>query len=92
MSKLHVDLFYPGVISLELGPALDMDRTKGYDMGIFLVVDSEDALRAWASNPAHLRSVRISSARAVEETLTYSRLHAMREEMSEDSLAFNLAY
>ena len=45
----------PGVISLELGPALDMERTKGYDMGIFLVVEDKEALGAWASNAKHLR-------------------------------------
>ncbi len=37
-----------GFLSLELGPVLDMERTKGYNMGIFLVVESERALGAWA--------------------------------------------
>ena len=55
VGMLRVDCDCLGVISLELGPALDMDRTKGYDMGIVLVVENKEALGAWASDPAHLR-------------------------------------
>ncbi|KIW23932.1 uncharacterized protein PV07_09679 [Cladophialophora immunda] len=64
----------PGVISLQIGPALDTERTKGYNMGIFLTVKKRETLKAWAINPEHLK------------------LHNMREEITDDSLAFNLEY
>lgn len=32
-----------------------MERTKGYNMGIFLTVDTTEALKAWAINPEHLK-------------------------------------
>ncbi|KAL6796400.1 stress responsive A/B barrel domain protein [Trichoderma sp. SZMC 28013] len=63
-----------GVLSLEIGPALDMQRTKGYDMGIILQLETQEHLALFAQDPHHLR------------------LHDMREQICEDSLAFNLAF
>ncbi|KKP00434.1 hypothetical protein THAR02_07464 [Trichoderma harzianum] len=64
----------PGVLSLEIGPALDMQRTKGYDMGIILQVETPEHLASFAKDARHLR------------------LHELREQITEDSLAFNLAF
>ncbi|EXJ76630.1 uncharacterized protein A1O5_01138 [Cladophialophora psammophila CBS 110553] len=51
----RVTCLVPGVISLQIGPALDMERTKGYNMGIFLTVDKRETIKAWAINPEHLK-------------------------------------
>ncbi|KAF9884534.1 hypothetical protein FE257_001479 [Aspergillus nanangensis] len=45
----------PGVLSLEVGPALDMHRTKGYDMGIVLQLETAAHLEKFASHPGHVR-------------------------------------
>ncbi len=44
-----------GVLSLEIGPALDMVRTKGYDMGIILQVETPEHLASFAKDARHLR-------------------------------------
>ena len=46
-----------GVLSLEVGPALDMHRTKGYDMGIVLQLETAAHLEVFAKHPGHVRSV-----------------------------------
>jgi hypothetical protein len=44
-----------GIISLEVGHALDMLRTKGYDMGIVLTLETKAHLKVFAEHPDHLR-------------------------------------
>ncbi|KAJ6103566.1 hypothetical protein N7486_003788 [Penicillium sp. IBT 16267x] len=64
----------PGIVSLELGPAMDMARTKGFDYGIVLCLEGPEYLDIFAKHPAHLK------------------LHDIREEMCDDSLAFNIQF
>ncbi|KAK5988271.1 hypothetical protein PT974_12413 [Cladobotryum mycophilum] len=64
----------PGLLSLKIGPALEMSRTKGFDMGIILELQSLQHLQIFATHPAHLR------------------LHDIRENISNDSLAFMLEH
>ncbi|PMD49032.1 stress responsive A/B barrel domain protein [Hyaloscypha variabilis F] len=45
----------PGLLSLEIGPSIDMARAKGYDMGIVLVLESPAHIKIFAEHPAHLR-------------------------------------
>ncbi|PON22916.1 hypothetical protein TGAM01_v208171 [Trichoderma gamsii] len=49
----------PGVLSLEVGPALDMQRTQGYDMGIFLQLETQEHLKSFAKDPHHLRLAKV---------------------------------
>lgn len=52
---LSNQLVSAGVLSLEIGPALDMQRTKGYDMGIILQVETPEHLASFAKDARHLR-------------------------------------
>ena len=44
-------------MSIELGPPLDHSRTKGYDMGLVLVLETVEHIKSFAEHPTHLRSV-----------------------------------
>lgn len=50
-----------GVLSLEIGPALDMQRTKGYDMGVFLQLETQEHLESFAKDPHHLRLAKVTT-------------------------------
>ena len=46
-----------GLISLEVGPPLDLARTKTFDMGVVIVLESKEHLKLFAEDPNHLRWV-----------------------------------
>ena len=82
---------YLGVVSIEVGPPLDMARTKGFDMGIFMVLETKEHLKTFAEHPAHLLYVSTNTWWDFAAKFV-NRLHDMRESMSDDSLAFNLPF
>ena len=76
-----------------------MARAKGFDMGLVLLLESPSHIKTFAEHPAHLRSVVIYFAFRLFPTpfgevlladFPTSRLHDMREAISEDSMAFML--
>jgi hypothetical protein len=84
---------WKGVISLEVGPPVDMHRTKGYDMGIVLQVETPEHLESFAASTGHLRCAYCifhPKPRCLHRRT--NRLHELREALSEDSLAFNLVF
>jgi hypothetical protein len=44
-----------GLVSLEVGPPMDMARTKGFDFGVVLCLEGPEYLDVFAKHPAHIR-------------------------------------
>jgi hypothetical protein len=89
-----------GIISLELGPPQDLARTKGFDFGLVLCLENQEALEGFLTHPAHIRYVfcLVSIYNKYLQAMPYLtmilcfRLHNLREEICEDSLAYSLVF
>lgn len=60
-------------------------------MGVVLTLESKENLKTWAESPEHLR-FGVSLVAYLVLTLTFSRLHALRESICEDSLAYDIEF
>ncbi|KAF2093862.1 stress responsive A/B barrel domain protein [Rhizodiscina lignyota] len=61
----------PGLLAIEVGPPTDMERTKGFDMGVFLTLSAAEDLDGFAKHPEHLRMHEIRTALS-EDTLAFN--------------------
>jgi Stress responsive A/B Barrel Domain len=46
-----------GIISLEVGAPQDLASTKGFDFGLVLCLEDQEAFEVFLTHPAHIRYV-----------------------------------
>jgi hypothetical protein len=96
---VHVTLFWSsydqhwriGLLELKSGPPLPVTahRAKGFDMGIVAVLEKPGDVEPYGTHPAHQEYV---IASGIWEFTDDDRVHKMREELCDDTLAFDMEF
>jgi len=81
-------------VSLEANSPLPicLPRSKGFDMGIVAVLDKKETVAEYAVHPAHMEYVSGGSCADVLIANDLCRVHRMREELCDDTLAYDLEF
>lgn len=92
-----------GLVSMECGQPLPicLPRAQGFDMGLVAVLEKPEHVATYAVHPAHLeyvlhlltwRSQPVGITEMSSHTDTPYRVHKMREELCDDTLAYDLEF
>ena len=86
----------PGLqrIDLNVPDPISAARAKGYNMGLVAILDKPETITVYAQHPAHMMYVQrhAVTARLWREWLMNSSVHKFREELCNDTLAYDLEF
>ena len=85
----------PGLQKLEINTPLasTASRGQGFNMGLVAILDQADDVKVYAEHPAHLEYVcMLFRASGQCANLCRHRVHKFREELCDDTLAYDLEF
>ncbi|KAJ2983213.1 hypothetical protein NQ176_g847 [Zarea fungicola] len=67
----QLETVIPGLISINVGPALEMSQTKGFDMGVIMQMESLEHVKLFATHPEHKKVQKLREAISEGDSLAF---------------------
>ena len=67
-------------------------RGKGFDLALVAILEKPEDVKVYAEHPVHQKYALSRNGLRLNDRLRFIRVHKFREEMADDTLAYDLVF